>query len=491
MQTNKIKQNSTLSNMSANAAPANAAAALPHLQGWLRHWEAGLFRDGWKKRWLLLEAEKLFLFRGESELEHLEFIDLSAVNKVAPVENAFGTTQGDQFGFTIESATGKHFFLADDHKAMWFWVTGIVKWVNHIARAYKRSATTHRVDLTDRDAAAHDGKIELSHAVVKQLMRASGAEIGGAASSSVPPGKFIRSKSVSLRRSLGPDELEGVPNKAKAADAAAAAAAAGSPAAPAKGVRFAAPAAAAAVAAGGEIKAGPIETVMLRPTNETKLNETDADAAVEAMRDKVEHILSAIERINLSEARAILLAARAVDEEHNPTARSAAAAASAAGAAAPPKTPRSSGDAPLPVDVGAEPDEQVSDVEKLRARLAAAREQAREAEQREKAGERKVVEGERRRTIVARTWNERLVEMRRELELVAKARENDIARWRRRTFDALLLAAAAATEPPLPAGEADTLFQRLLSEVSPEADVQEWSEWLQKNRKQSDNDEQQ
>ena len=155
------------------------SSSLPHLQGWLRHWEAGLFRDGWKKRWLLLEAEKLFLFRGESELEHLEFIDLSAVNKVAPVENAFGTSQGDQFGFTIESASGKHFFLADDHKAMWFWVTGIVKWVNHIARAFKRSAT-HRVDLTDRDTAAHDGKIELSHAVVKQLMRASGAEIGGA-----------------------------------------------------------------------------------------------------------------------------------------------------------------------------------------------------------------------------------------------------------------------------------------------------------------------
>ncbi len=449
------------------------SSSLPHLQGWLRHWEAGLFRDGWKKRWLLLEAEKLFLFRGESELEHLEFIDLSAVNKVAPVENAFGTSQGDQFGFTIESASGKHFFLADDHKAMWFWVTGIVKWVNHIARAFKRSAT-HRVDLTDRDTAAHDGKIELSHAVVKQLMRASGAEIGGAASTSVPPGKFIRSKSVSLRRSLGPDELEGVPNKAKAADAAAAAAAAaaGSPAA--KGVRFAAAAVAAAAAApdvgegeGAEIKAGPIETVMLRPKNEIKLNETDADAAVEAMREKVELILSAVERINLGEARAILLAARAVDEEHNPTARSAGVA--------PPKTPRSSGDAPL-VDVGDEPDEQVSDVAKLRARLAAARASAREAEQREKAAERKVVEGERRRTIVARTWNEKLVEMRRELELVAKAREHDIGRWRRRTFDALLVAHGEAAR-----GDADALFERLLSEVSPEADVQEWNEWLRKN----------
>jgi hypothetical protein len=186
----------------------------------------------------------LFLFRSEQELEHLLFIDLSAVIKVAPVENAFGTSQADQFGFKIETSDAKHFFLADDHKAMWFWVTGIVKWVNHIARVYKRSAT-NRVDLSDmqasRDAAAQHGKIEMSHAVVKQLMRDSGiTDISSAASPKLKPGKFIRSASVSLRRSLGPDELRDT--SAGALAAAAADGANAVPATPPNKVRFAEPA---------------------------------------------------------------------------------------------------------------------------------------------------------------------------------------------------------------------------------------------------------
>jgi hypothetical protein len=431
-----------------------------------------LFRDGWKKRWLLLEAEKLFLFRSESELEHLEFIDLSAVHKVAPVENAFGTSLRDQFGFTIESSAGKHFFLADDHKAMWFWVTGIVKWVNHIARSYKGRTATNRVDLSDiqasRDAAEKDGKIELSHAVVKQLMRASGAEVG-APSPNLPPGKFIRSKSVNLRRSLGPDELP-KSSKGDATSASPAPAPAPTPpttpaaavATPSKGVRFSEPAATpAATPTTDVLKAGPIETVMLRPKNETKLNESEADAAVEAMREKIEHILSGGERINLGEARAILLAARAVDEEHNPGARTPASA----------KSSLNSSSASAVTSDGAESDDSNndagSDVAKLQARLEA-------AERRVHAAEQKAIEGERRRTIVGRTWNERVVEMRRELELVAKAREQDTARWRRRTFDALLLAHAQPAD-------ADALFQRLLTEVSPEADVSEWHEWIAKN----------
>lgn len=232
------------------------------------------------------------------------------------------------------------------------------------------------------------------------------------------------------------------------------------------------------------MKAGPIEMVMLRPKNETKLSETDADAAVEAMREKVEHILSAVERINVEEARAILLAARAVDDEHNhgrngaslratrdvpltssvtlPIADANGADDEAAAAAAP---------APAA-------DAAAADVQ---ARLAAAQSKAKSAEQRALAAEHKVVEGERRRAVVTRTWNERLIEMRRELELVAKARENDISRWRRRTFDAVLL----AQPPALDAAVANALFERLLTEVSPEADLSEWSEWISKARESS------
>ena len=76
----------------------SSGKSLPHLHGWLRTWETGLFRDGWKRRWLLLEQDKLFIFRGESELEHLRFVDLSNVTKVAPVENAFGTDEADKCG---------------------------------------------------------------------------------------------------------------------------------------------------------------------------------------------------------------------------------------------------------------------------------------------------------------------------------------------------------------------------------------------------------
>ena len=74
-----------------------------------------------------------------------------------------------RFGFKIEmNDHKKFFFLADDHKAMWFWVTGIVKWVNHIARAFSRRST-NRLDL---GGAVPGGAntIELSDAAVRQLI---------------------------------------------------------------------------------------------------------------------------------------------------------------------------------------------------------------------------------------------------------------------------------------------------------------------------------
>lgn len=453
------------------------------------------------------------MFRSEQELEHLLFIDLSAVVKVAPVENAFGTTQADQFGFKIETSDAKHFFLADDHKAMWFWVTGIVKWVNHIARAYKRSGT-HRVDLSDmqasRDANAQHGKIEMSHAVVKQLMRDSGiTDISSAASPKLAPGKFVRSASVSLRRSLGPDELRDTSPAALAAaanapatpkvrfsDAAAItpssalASSASTPIPTTTAAPVASTAAAAAAASNTSIpptpevlKAGPIEMVMLRPKNETKLSETDADAAVEAMREKVEHILSSVERINVEEARAILLAARAVDEEHNHGRNGASLRATR-------EIPLTSSATLSIADVNGAADDDsaaaaaavAAAADDMQTRLAAAQSKAKSAEQRALAAEHKVVEGERRRAVVTRTWNERLIEMRRELELVAKARENDTSRWRRRTFDAVLL----SQPPTLDAAVADALFARLLTEVSPGAELSEWSEWIAKARNESE-----
>jgi hypothetical protein len=86
---------------------------------------------------MLIEADKLFIFNSENDLEHLEFIDLSKVETVQPVENAYGTTDEEMHGFKIETTDKKkHFFLANSNKAMWFWVSGIVKWVNHISRAF-------------------------------------------------------------------------------------------------------------------------------------------------------------------------------------------------------------------------------------------------------------------------------------------------------------------------------------------------------------------
>eukprot|EP00019_Armaparvus_languidus_P013720 CAMPEP_0168586176 /NCGR_PEP_ID=MMETSP0420-20121227/4131_1 /TAXON_ID=498008 /ORGANISM="Pessonella sp." /LENGTH=328 /DNA_ID=CAMNT_0008621223 /DNA_START=428 /DNA_END=1414 /DNA_ORIENTATION=- len=211
------------------------------------------------------------------------------------------------------------------------------------------------------------------------------------------------------------------------------------------------------------LKAGPMEVVMLRPKNETSpINEKNL--AVEAMKEKLQILLPKAESIEFNEARAVLLAARAVDDEHGvernadlpnldqfPT----------------PRTQRRKDN---------EPDDDKADLNLLRNRLNDTREQLSAAVAALQITKKRVTEGERRRAFVSKVSDERVAGLRRELVAVATARKDDILRWRRRCFDAVLLSLDDSVKNRF--SDLDEIFELLQSDEVCESGAAEWREWI-------------
>jgi hypothetical protein len=104
--------------------------ALLHLEGWLYKLESTLLFSSWKKFYLVLEGDKLCIYKSERDLEHVGVVELREIKNIKirpsptkPKDDKY------QFEFTVDS---KQWVMATDTEAdTKHWVANLESWVNY------------------------------------------------------------------------------------------------------------------------------------------------------------------------------------------------------------------------------------------------------------------------------------------------------------------------------------------------------------------------